>query len=409
MKDMGIPSAVEKVLATLANAGFEGYLVGGAVRDLWLKRNVHDFDVATSATPDMVKQLFTTTLDTGIRHGTVTVVVGDHHIEVTTFRSEGPYLDHRRPAYVSFSSDLITDLSRRDFTMNAMAMSLDRRLIDPFNGQADLSRRQLRAVGNPALRFREDGLRLMRALRFAVSYDLEIEQRTRDAIETEAQSLAHVAKERIGHELLRILNHHWATYLSLLGYTRVWKVMGAPLSHLETAFRQLYGNMTDKTDALNAPTGIDALALLFVEMPDGSTIVKQMCKQLALGRETAARMYATCELARRLLDDAQEGWSAKVLFELQKEPAIRATDIAAWLRPAEATRIRAFSRRKLDEQPIWTSAELSIRGRDLVEIGMSGVVIGRTLRLALDRVLAGCVPNERAQLLAMVVREFATD
>lgn len=207
-----IPSDVLDVVRRLRQAGHEAHIVGGCVRDLLLGRPPGDFDVATSAHPDTVMKLFGDryAIPTGLQHGTVTVVTGPppqgRHVEVTTFRGEGEYLDGRRPSVVRFGATLDEDLARRDFTMNAIAYDpVDDRLTDPFGGQADMAARTVRAVGNPAERFREDGLRPMRAIRQATQLGFEIDPATQAAIPETRESFRKVSAERIRDELLKLL------------------------------------------------------------------------------------------------------------------------------------------------------------------------------------------------------------
>lgn len=199
------PSALE-VCRRLAEAGHSAQIVGGCVRDLVLGRPAKDWDVATSAHPDEVQRVFRRTIPTGIAHGTVTVLVGAESIEVTTYRGEGAYSDARRPDHVVFGVTLEEDLARRDFTMNAMAYDpVQDRVVDPFGGHADLAARVIRAVGDPAARFAEDGLRVMRAVRFAATLEFSVEPATEAAIPSALGSLARVSAERVRDELLKLL------------------------------------------------------------------------------------------------------------------------------------------------------------------------------------------------------------
>src|SRR5882672_1882466 len=171
-----VPAEVTAVLRTLGGAGKQAWLVGGAVRDVLRGVPAQDFDVPTDALPDEVAKLFPRVVPTGIQHGTVTVLSGEHKLEVTTFRGEGPYLDGRRPSSVTFLGDIDADLARRDFTVNAMAWDpIDGVLRDPFSGLADPRRHRLRAVGDPLARFQEDGLRPLRAVRFACTLRLALD------------------------------------------------------------------------------------------------------------------------------------------------------------------------------------------------------------------------------------------
>ncbi len=205
-----VPKAVIIVCRELRAAGYEAYAVGGAVRDALLGAEVGDWDVATSAPPARVQALFRHTIPTGIEHGTVTVVIGKgrarHAIEVTTFRGEGAYTDARRPDEVVFGVSLEEDLARRDFVVNAIAYDpLADELRDPFGGRGDLERRTIRAVGDPNERFSEDGLRIMRALRFVAQLDFELEPATEAAMPGALASLAKVARERVHAELKKLL------------------------------------------------------------------------------------------------------------------------------------------------------------------------------------------------------------
>src|SRR5438067_2810210 len=194
------------LLRTLRAAGNQAWLAGGAVRDLLLGKVAQDFDVATDALPEQVVKLFPRVVPTGMQHGTVTVVTGEHNVEVTTFRGEGPYLDGRRPSAVTFLGDIDGDLARRDFTVNAMAWDpIDGMLRDPFSGAEDLRRCRLRAVGDPVARFREDGLRPLRAVRFACTLRLALDPATRRAIPATLEIFSKVAMERVREELIKLL------------------------------------------------------------------------------------------------------------------------------------------------------------------------------------------------------------
>ncbi|MBC1520543.1 CCA tRNA nucleotidyltransferase [Listeria aquatica] len=193
------------VLETLEQAGYEAYFVGGAVRDYLLKRDVNDVDIATSAFPSEVKQLFRKTYDTGIQHGTVTVRQEGELYEVTTFRTEGKYVDFRRPSEVHFVRSLEEDLLRRDFTMNAIAMDKTGKLHDPFLGETAIWRREIKAVGEAKHRFREDALRIMRAVRFLSQLEFTLEEKTRQALNEEVDLLAHTAVERIRVEWVKLV------------------------------------------------------------------------------------------------------------------------------------------------------------------------------------------------------------
>ncbi len=200
-----MPQNANRIITTLEDAGFEAYIVGGCVRDSILGRTPGDWDITTSATPEQVKGLFRRTIDTGIQHGTVTVMFGTEGYEVTTYRLDGKYSDHRRPDKVEFTASLEEDLKRRDFTINAMAYSHNKGLIDLFGGQEDLDNKLIKAVGDAQTRFDEDALRILRAIRFAGQLDCTIERDTKAAMVAKAYTLEKISAERIRVELDKLL------------------------------------------------------------------------------------------------------------------------------------------------------------------------------------------------------------
>ena len=203
--DWPIPAGVRACLDALRRAGYGAYPVGGCVRDLLLGRTPGDFDVCTGARPERVMELFSRTAPTGLKHGTVTVLTEDGPVEVTTFRREGGYADGRHPDAVDFDATLAEDLARRDFTVNAMALDADGRVIDLYGGQLDLFRRLIRCVGDPDTRFAEDALRMLRAVRFAAQLGFAIEEGTLAAIRRNAHRAENLSGERIKAELEKIL------------------------------------------------------------------------------------------------------------------------------------------------------------------------------------------------------------
>ncbi|MBP5290993.1 MAG: CCA tRNA nucleotidyltransferase [Lachnospiraceae bacterium] len=202
---INIPDNVSYIIRTLNRAGYEAYAVGGCVRDMILERNPQDWDITTSAMPGEVKRLFRRTVDTGIKHGTVTVLMRDKQYEVTTFRVDGDYKDGRHPESVTFTPCLSEDLLRRDFTINAMAYHPDEGIVDLHGGMDDIKNKVIRAVGDPDARFDEDALRIMRAIRFAAQLGFDIEPKTLAAISHHAPRLDMISRERIQAELTKLL------------------------------------------------------------------------------------------------------------------------------------------------------------------------------------------------------------
>lgn len=204
---MDMPKNVDTAINLLQSAGFEAYAVGGCVRDSLLGKTPNDWDITTSAKPEDMKSVFADfhCIDTGIKHGTVTVVIDGEPLEITTFRLDGEYEDNRHPKSVTFTSDLGADLGRRDFTVNAMAYSKMTGTVDLFGGQNDLKNKIIRCVGDPDRRFNEDALRILRALRFASALDFEIEEKTAQSLLKNCALLGNISEERIAKELLKLV------------------------------------------------------------------------------------------------------------------------------------------------------------------------------------------------------------
>ena len=225
-----LPAPAREALSRLEAAGFAAYLVGGCVRDSLLGRSPGDWDITTAALPEQVEAVFAgeRIIETGLKHGTVTVLLAGLPLEITTFRTESGYSDHRHPDAVAFTPSLEEDLARRDFTVNAMAQSRDGGLFDPFGGRGDLEQRIIRCVGEPELRFREDALRILRALRFAAQLDFSIDPATAAAAHALRDTLALVSRERIAAELTKLLCGPAARRI----LTEYWEILAVPLPEL---------------------------------------------------------------------------------------------------------------------------------------------------------------------------------
>lgn len=208
-----LPEKVNRIITTLQKHGFEAYAVGGCVRDSFLGRVPGDWDITTSAAPEETKSLFARTFDTGIEHGTITVLLNGEGFEVTTYRIDGKYEDNRHPSKVQFTRSLSEDLLRRDFTINAMAYNEQDGLVDLFHGMEDLKKGVIRCVGNAEARFSEDALRILRAIRFSAQLGFEIEKETRQAIRKLAPNLSYISAERIQTELVKLLVSDHPDYL----------------------------------------------------------------------------------------------------------------------------------------------------------------------------------------------------
>lgn len=417
-----MPDAVRVVCRRLSEAGFEALTVGGAVRDALLDRDPGDWDVATSAHPDEVMELFDHTIPTGIQHGTVTVVVGKgadrHAIEVTAFRGEGEYTDARRPDSVVFGVPLKEDLARRDFVVNAMAYDpVARQLADPFAGEADLHARRLRAVGDAAERFSEDGLRVMRAIRFAATLEFELEADTEAAIPAALPSLAKVSAERVRTEMLKLLAAPQPSRGLAIGQRAgVFSVAVDP--HLDFAWpgdeaTAARWRLTLATvDAATDPLVRFAALLAFVDDEDAAEI-DQRLRALKLSnkdRDVVVRMFGAAGLWRQI--PADDIALRRYLGELGRAHIAGAVEL--WRAQAAAGHPAADALGELidrveairDRGDALVAKELCLSGGDVIRLlGIEpSKRVGDLVDELLERVLAEPALNEPKRLEAELRR-----
>jgi tRNA nucleotidyltransferase (CCA-adding enzyme) len=401
------PTAVLGVLERLAAKGHRSYVVGGAVRDLLLRRprSPLDFDLATPATPQQVMALFPRVIPTGIDHGTVTILAQDKlKVEVTTFRGEGAYTDGRRPGSVTFHTDLEADLARRDFTINAMAFDpLARELVDPFGGQRDLRAEVLRAVGDAHQRFAEDGLRPLRAVRFAGQLGFRLDTATRAAIRGALPVVRLVSRERMAEELSRLaVSRDVARAFGLLGVTGLLEVLAPPLAALPPARLRHLGIMAASIGG-EPPDMTLRLAALFHAAPVAE--VEALLSSLRFPRRVAVEVAALAARHACLREGEPEDpvsppvvrrWLAGV-GPVRAQPllALREAEVAAL--PAArrsraalaARRLRARCEAELASGAPLDIGALRIDGRALMVLLACppGAHVGEGLRHLLDLVL----------------------
>jgi len=278
-----IPSEVKYIIDTLYKNDFEAFIVGGCVRDFLLSINPKDFDITTSANPEQILKLFDKTVPTGLAHGTVTVVLNKENFEVTTYRKDGEYLDNRKPSSVEFVSNIKEDLSRRDFTVNALAFNDKNGIIDYFNGISDLNNKILRAVGDADTRFKEDALRMLRAIRFSAQLDFDIEPNTLKAIIDNKDLINNISKERIRDELCKILiSNNPSKGLTLLKDTGLLSIILPDINNLSDfskVFPESHHNFDVFIHTLKVVENIDnnlnlRLAALFHDVGKFTTLKK---------------------------------------------------------------------------------------------------------------------------------------
>ncbi len=433
---MNISPAAKKVIKKLEEAGFEAYCVGGCVRDSLMGRSPDDFDVTTSALPEQTCAVFEgwQVIETGLKHGTVTVRTDGENIEVTTYRLDGEYLDGRRPSEVFFTRSLEDDLARRDFTVNAMAYSPERGLVDIFGGTEDIKRRVIRCVGEPNKRFEEDGLRILRALRFASTLDFTLDGATAESIHKNKALLANISAERILVELKKLVMGKAAERVLSEFSDVLCEII--PEFSPSVGFEQhnpyhIYDVYTHTLRALGASKGdvYVKLALLFHDIGKPESFTEdgrgghfyghhEISARLA--RQALTRLKAdgkTLKTVVRLVDDHDrmifdtEKSVRRTLARLGEEDTRRLIEIKrgdnSALSPhiveerlAELDRIELLVNECVAKQNCLSLKTLALRGGDVISLGVpAGAEVGEILNGLLARVIDGELPNERSALL----------
>lgn len=432
-----LPERVREIIETITAAGYEAYAVGGCIRDSILGREPEDWDITTSAKPEQVKALFSRTVDTGILHGTVTVLLGKEGFEVTTYRIDGEYEDNRHPKEVAFTELLTEDLKRRDFTINAMAYNEKAGLVDVFGGIRDMELRIIRCVGEPRERFGEDALRIMRAVRFSAQLGYEIQEQTRAAIRELAVNLRHISAERIQTELVKLVISPHPAYLK-----EAWElgITGVILPEFDRCMETEQNNphhcYSVGEHTLKAMEAIRAdkalrLAMLFHDIGKPETISTDENGVHHFHGHPAVSEKKTREILRRLKFDNETIRITAALVkyhDYQVEPAprgvrhaiarlgedifpllleVKQADLAAqsdYLRKEKEAHLRGVQEiyeQVLKEKQCVSLKTLAVSGRDLIqEAGMQpGPGLGQVLQSLLQQVLEEPDLNNRGYLL----------
>lgn len=405
-----LPSQVRSILDRLTRAGHDAYLVGGYLRDLYLGRKSQDLDLASSASPQEAMALFPDyrVIPTGMVHGTISFLTPEGRVEHTTFRKEGPYSDFRRPDHVSFTQSVEEDLARRDFTMNAMAYQPEKGLIDPWAGRQDLDRKLVRAVGDPDRRFKEDALRIMRALRFASQLDFDLEEETRVAMMANRQLLLRLAPERVMVELEALLLGP-AVGRILRDQAAIWGILLPELDllrPLEEGDRRRAERIASRVSSLD-PDPVLRLAALFFDVHMTSTALAAL-RRLRFSQDRVKGVESLLE-ARGLEVGADRAsvWRAIRLLgreDFEKSLLLSLADVRAQSpssvkRENELQKIRELAAQLDREGRVLTLADLAVKGDDLFDLGLKGPQIGQALEVLLEKVCLGDLANQKEALL----------
>ena len=394
-----IPKEVQSIINDIEGYGHEAYIVGGCVRDMLLGKEPKDWDITTNATPDRIKAFFKRTVDTGIKHGTVTVIMGKNTYEVTTYRLDGKYSDGRHPDKVEFSSLLEEDLKRRDFTINAMAFSHKRGLVDLFNGVSDLKNARITCVGSPKESFDEDALRMLRAVRFAARLGFCIDEKTAKAIEELAPNLLKVSKERVWTELLGTLCSDNPEKVKLLFDYGIAEFISESFAYVSI------GEDIVKLKLLPMKKSLRLAFLLHKTERDKALSV---LKELKSDNDTFTRV-------RILLDFSAQDIS-KDRYEIKKLLRRMGSDnfddllrFKAVINSDEVKRLKEISDVKEDiilKAEAFEIAHLDITGNDLISAGIEkGPKIGESLEYLLDKLMRGEVQNTKKELERLIKSE----
>ncbi|HET7656680.1 MAG TPA: CCA tRNA nucleotidyltransferase [Bacillales bacterium] len=384
-----------ELITILKEHGYAAYIVGGAVRDHLLGKEVDDIDIATSAQPEEVRGIFPKTIPVGVEHGTIVVRFHHHSYEVTTFRSESDYEDHRRPSSVTFVSSLTEDLKRRDFTINALAMSETGEISDPFSGSEDLKAGLIRSVGHAEERFAEDPLRMMRAARFASQLCFEVEEKTRFALRTMASDLQHISVERISVEFEKLLlGSCFRKALALLIDSGLFAYLPG-MSEKENGLREL---AETELSALSSLYEKWTYLLIVLQIHESSVWLKKW-------KLSNDKIKKITQIRRTLDALSKEGWKAFDVYKAGLEIALSAERVRSLMnkQPAELVKVDRLYR----QLPVKNRKELAFVGNDLLDWFQQppGPWLSKWIEAAEEAIVEGLVPNEKEAVRRWLLKQ----
>ena len=392
-----LPQNVEFIINTIEAAGFSADIVGGSVRDLLLGKSPDDYDITTSATPDKIKEIFADyrTIDTGIKHGTVSLILDKSQYEITTYRIDGEYKDSRHPEQVFFTKRIEEDLARRDFTVNAMAYNPVRGLTDPFGGVEDLNRKIIRAVGDAPTRFNEDALRILRGIRFSSVLGFEIDEDTSVAIHNKAPLLKNVSVERIFVELKKMLLADHA-YKLIYEYSSVLLTVIPSLQMIRLPDETAYSS----ADFLSRIT-----SMFYLSSKEPNRAFVAFCRDLHTDSALRDDGYAILSsLGRYKLTDVVS--VTHLLHDLGEDRARKLVDLEITL-GREKKEVISYLDALVSAKVCYRIADLKIGGDDLISLGVRGKKIGETIEYLLNCVIENQIANDRGELLALAKKYIA--
>ncbi len=375
-----LPYDVEKIISTIEAAGHTAFSVGGCVRDMLMGKTPSDYDIASSAPCEVIESLFAKTVPTGIKHGTVTVIENGVPYEVTRFRVDGEYHDNRHPKDVSFTSDFALDLSRRDFTINAIGYNSSYGVYDIFGGREDIKKQIIRAVGDPNQRFLEDALRILRAVRFASVLEFYIEEKTKKALIENAALLGNIAAERVAVELIKTLGGKRPSHIADI---------------IKAGGLKAFGIKNYNCKELDSIPNIPLLRLAVICFT-GSADVEEVAKSLKLSNKQKTQLVAYHKL---LTLENLELQIVKPFAEHVEYATLEQAVIAYGIaNSCDAEKLSKKVKKAAQNNEPYCVSMLKISGNDLIEIGFSGSRIGKVQSVLLQEVLKNPQKNNKQSL-----------
>ena len=392
MYRISLPAPVRHIIELLNHSGYRADVVGGSVRDFLLGNIPDDYDITTSATPEEMKQVFSgyRTVETGIKHGTLTVIIDSTPYEITTYRLDGDYKDHRHPESVSFSREIAHDLSRRDFTMNAIAYNENDGITDLFFGTRDIENKIIRAVGNAETRFTEDALRILRAIRFAAKLGFSIDSETASAARAKKELLSFVSGERIFAEWKKLLEARYA-YAVISEYKDIISEFLLPGKNISMPTEEKFSLGT---------VSLRQLSLIMLSAEDAYAAFTSLSDRLRFDNETKKEGITLIENYNKVTLDTEMS-VRRALYTLGKKHTEAMITLKIMLGDQDSVSY-SILKNVIDSRLPYSISHLEISGDDLISLGMMGKSVGNMLERVLYAVIDGEISNEREEILDYV-------
>ncbi|SFJ02739.1 CCA-adding enzyme [Terrisporobacter petrolearius] len=405
---ISLPPKVKYIIDKIHENNFEAYIVGGCVRDAILGIKPNDYDITTNATPKTIKNIFRgfKCIETGIEHGTISVVIDEEIYEITTYRIEGEYKDHRRPENVDFTNKLEEDLKRRDFTINAMAYNENERLVDLFGGKRDIENKIIKTVGNPYDRFNEDGLRMIRAIRFSSKLDFQIEKDTLLAIYDNATIIKNISLERITDEFNKVMLSNKPENIIYLFKTKLLNNLNISSEEDENKIEKLYKKISilKKIDKVL----VKRLVVLDYIIENLNIDCKMFCKQLVYSKKTNKDHDIILDLIKETdINNLDKIKIKKILNQIDRKLFEDYLDINRVIYEDEENyeKIIDILKEIEENKECYTIKNLKVNGKDIMAQGYENKAVGQVLNYLLNQVIIN--PNlNKKNLLIKKIKEI---